>query len=138
MVNGRTEVVFTLKLAGIRAKFVVHIWDKKYHMLRFTRQGGHSEASLQMDKKGKPFIQLNFWRKRLGVDYVTHEFIHGCIYIANIYDLKIQTPFNQKSYIDEEIFVRLVGKAVRIFYKKLYEIGFIETPDFIESRPLDL
>lgn len=137
-------LILPIKVGKYRIKMYCHIWEKKYQMVKHlkashghTLYNGHAVTFIRKDKGKKEYIEIHFWKGRLGIDYVTHEIGHACVNISNILGLKIQTPFEQKDYTDEEIFLRIQGKAVRLFYEKLYEMGITEFPDFVKSKPLD-
>ena len=135
------EIVVPITVGKYRIKVYCFIWEKKYQMDKATKvNGAHAHTRLIRNKKDH--IEIHFWLKRLGLEYVVHEFAHASIFIANLLDYAIQTPIDSRKYgdyrdyVDEEIFVRVLGKAVKTFYEKLHKAGISEIPDLVESKPL--
>jgi len=135
----KDEIIIPISIGKYKIKIHCHIWEKKYQMLKFLKMadGFHGITLIKKVKEKKEYIEIHFWKGRLGIDYVVHELGHAAIIVSNILGLKIQTLLDQKKYVDEEIYVRLHGKMVRMFYEKLHEAEMINKPDFFKSRPLD-
>lgn len=121
---------------NMKGYFLVQIWQTKQEMEEHTQyKGQHSITIFPYTPSGKPSktCKLNFWTRRLGIEYTTHEILHAVLEWARINQLNFQT-YEDKFYRDEEIFVQVFAELTKQFYKKLYKLGLTEQFDFVESR----
>lgn len=120
---------------GYHGYILVQLWDRKRDMELHTQYKAHAITIMPLTPTGKAskIITINFWVKRMGVEYVVHEILHAVIEWSNRNDFKIQNK-DDKFYKDEEFFCQVSAELVKQFYKKIFTLGLTLQPDFIASR----
>lgn len=120
---------------GLKGYFLVQIWNLKQDMETHTQHKAHATTVLPFTPSGKAskVITLNFWVKRLGIEYVVHELAHAILEWSRRNNLYIQY-YTDKFYRDEEFFCQICGELTKQFYRKLHKLGITEQYDFLESR----
>lgn len=120
---------------GLKGYFIVHIWAKKQDMVEHTQYKAHAVTILPYTPLGNnsKVLTLNFWLKRLGIEYVIHELAHALLEWSRRNNLQIQS-YEDNFYRDEELFCQILGELSQQFYRKLYKLNIIENYDFLKSR----
>ncbi|HNC56719.1 MAG TPA: hypothetical protein PLP33_14835 [Leptospiraceae bacterium] len=120
---------------GLKGYFLIQIWDKKQDMVEHTQYNAHAVTVLPYTPSGNnsKIITLNFWVRRLGIEYVIHELSHALLEWSRRNNLQVQA-YEDKFYRDEELFCQILGELSQQFYRKLYKLGLTEQQDFVESR----
>lgn len=120
---------------GHKGYFLIQVWEKKQDMEAHTQYKAHAVTVLPYTPTGKAskVIVLNFWVKRLGLEYTLHELLHAVLEWCRRNELQVQY-YNDKFYRDEEFFCQVCGELAKQFYKKLHNLGLTEQYDFLESR----
>ena len=120
---------------GLGGYFTVNIWSKKKLMQEAVNHTSHASTTFSTTPSGNDskIITLNFWKKRLGIEYVIHELLHAMLEWSRCNNLKVQY-YEDKFYRDEELFAQISGELSKQFYRKLFRLGLTEQMDFVESR----
>jgi hypothetical protein len=124
----------------------VNIWPNKASLHKHGPPGRNYEACcggrvmyiVPPKREKKParktglFAEANFHRRALGVEVVSHEFTHAAFALAERKRLDLNSAIGDHNWSDdkevlnqdgvEEIFCYAVGKMVRQFTQKLYDL----------------
>lgn len=121
----------------------VNVWPSKKAMYaHLPLQRNHEAAcgareSIDVFPSGRTrrtglFAEANFYRKRLGVEIISHEFTHAAFAFAERKRWDLNAALNHDGQAGEtmdrdgteEMFCYALGRMVRQFTAKLYEQGF--------------